>query len=429
MLLNTAGSLRNWWKGTKALNVGGVRMFLLLLLFLSLYTTSKPVALSLYAFALTLYGGARLLDHSISQIEIERSAPRTYLFQGETASIRLSLRNRSKLPVAWISGFDRLPTELTGGRFHRWVVSLRSRGQAEVEYQVRPSRRGVYTAGPIELTAGDPLGLHQVSATVSSLHDIVAYPEILPIENLSIPSRIFVGNARNPKPLHHDPSKFAGVREYRPGDPSHWIHWKSTARVGRVHVKQFEHTLALQSVVLLNLHLADYQLEPRRADPELAITTTASIAHHISLQEAPFGLVVNGKLTKARDREEKELDHDIPVRVGSGSGASHLIQALETLAMVEAAPALPFGPLVYDEMRRFPWGSAVFLVTPQDTEELVRTATLLWQSGHPVWLLVTSGRVIHRHLQGTDHSGPRVVAIRRTRERSLMVMGERSEAR
>ena len=54
-------------------------------------------------------------------------------------------------------------------------------------------------------------------------------PRIVPVRSaLNSP----LGTAKATKGLYEEPSLFAGVRPYQPGDPMRRIHWKATARLG-----------------------------------------------------------------------------------------------------------------------------------------------------------------------------------------------------
>ena len=67
--------------------------------------------------------------------------------------------------------------------------------------------------------------------------------------------------------------EFFGVREYRPGDPAHRIHWRLTARAGRPLVREFE----LPRTPSIVVHCRVPALENPRAEDVYA-ETAASIA-------------------------------------------------------------------------------------------------------------------------------------------------------
>jgi len=107
----------------------------------------------------------------------------------------------------------------------------------------------------------------------------------------------------------HEPAvEPSGVRAYRPGDDLRWVHWKATAKRGKVMVKEFE-ALPHQAVVV---HMPD--LPPPGKVREDRISEVAS--------------VVTGLL---------EQDRLVQLRIGAwtspfGAGRAHALDLLHVLA-------------------------------------------------------------------------------------------------
>ena len=85
-----------------------------------------------------------------------------------------------------------------------------------------------------------------------------------------------------------------GKRDYTAGDSLRRIDWKSTAAVGRLQTKLFEPSIALETVLFLNLNSEEYHYKFRYDASELAIVVAASLANWIIGQKQSVGLVVNG---------------------------------------------------------------------------------------------------------------------------------------
>ena len=62
-----------------------------------------------------------------------------------------------------------------------------------------------------------------------------------------------LGSARSRASLFTDPSRFAGVRRYEPGDPLRRIHWRATARVGEPVSRRYEPVHERQVVLAIDL--------------------------------------------------------------------------------------------------------------------------------------------------------------------------------
>lgn len=398
-----------------------------LLVTLALFFDAKAVSIGLFAIGLLYFGGGKLLETAFGRLQVTRTSQRTYLFPGETAHITLQFYNPTYIPITWLSGYDRLPSQLAGGRVTRWMLSVPPKSSVTTGYDVRASRRGVYTVGPVEMEAGDPLGLHRRTGTSQSFHDIVVYPEILPIGQLGLPSNLPVGNVRAQRRIYPDPNRLAGVRPYQHGDPKQWVHWKATARTRELHVKQFEHTVTLDTFILLNFNERDYKIGVRWHDVELAITVSAALANHLTTLGETFGFVTNAHLQYYGAIQPVRTERsgvDRVVRVMPRKGSSHLMRVLEILAAAYCEPCADFVDMVSHEARHFGWGATLLIVTPVDSEALIERSFMLGSSGYRVLIFVTGEKVVHaQFMHEAPHAGVKVFHVRRGSERPLAVLG------
>ncbi len=99
-------------------------------------------------------------------------------------------------------------------------------------------RRGYYPAADITLSAGFPLGLFRKRRVFSLPLRLTVYPRYFPLNGppFAVESWEEEGQAVKTDAA----SDFYGSREYRPGDPLRYIHWRNTARTGQLMLKEFE---------------------------------------------------------------------------------------------------------------------------------------------------------------------------------------------
>ncbi len=385
---------------------------MVLIMLLALFFPARGIFIVFYAVAVVYWGAGRLLKYAFSRVEVIHSAQRTRLFPGDVGEISITFRNRTIIPLAWLSGYEHLPVALESGRAKRWVISLGPRASAAAAYSVTGFQRGVYTVGPLELAAGEPLGLYQFSRTIATAHDIVVYPRIYPLSELGLPSRLPQGNLPTKLPIFPDPARIAGVRSYRPGDGCRAIHWRLSARTGELKVKLFQHTVSADTIIFLNLNETDYPVEGLYTGGELAVETAASLANHLVRAGESVGLIANGGLVRRQSSEaavrgtgaeaqgpgEDLPSHGPTIKLLPRKGTAQLMQILETLAAVECRAAEDFPQLVADEARSLPWGTTILVVTPVDSPELVESVTALLPLGYQVMIFVVGRKVQHPQL-------------------------------
>ncbi|NLY52785.1 MAG: DUF58 domain-containing protein [Firmicutes bacterium] len=391
----------NWWK-----------LYLILLTALALFFPARGIFIIFYTLAVIYWGAGRLLKYAFERVEVTRSAQRTRLFPGDLGEISLTFRNPTWIPVAWLSGYEHLPVALESGRAKRWVISLGPLASAAASYSITGSQRGVYTVGPLDISAGEPLGLYQFSRTIRTSHDIVVYPRIYSLPELGLPSKLPYGNIPTKQPIFPDPARITGVRGYQPGDSRQSIHWKLSARTGELQVKLFQHTVAVDTVLFLNLNEADYPVQDLYTASELAIETAASLASHLVRAGESVGLISNAGLVKEMAVEASAADGGIEdqgaaeeaaswgptIRLLPRKGTAQLMQILESLAAAECRPGIAFPQLLANEARNLAWGTTLLVVTPVDSPELVDNALALLPLGYQVLVFVVGRKVVHPQL-------------------------------
>jgi uncharacterized protein (DUF58 family) len=316
------------------------------------------IYLLLGTFFLTRWWGQRSF-HSIS---IQRKAPGR-MFLGEKARCRVEIHNRSWLPVPWLQIHESLPPELSGSRPYGNVISMRPRGEFVFDYWLDARRRGYYPIGPLTLYSGDIFGVvEQYRQSYPESH-LTVFPKIIPLNNVPLPSRSPLGTLRHTQPIFEDPSRVIGKRDYTAGDSLRRVDWKATAASGRLQVKNYEPSIELQTQIILNLNVTEYDARRRFDDSELAIVVAASLANWVVGKRQSVGLATNG----SDPVESDGLASYIPPRGGRG----HLLRILEILARIQSVESYPQVQLLLQQRLHLPWGTTQILVTPIVDDELL----------------------------------------------------------
>ncbi len=305
------------------------------------------------------------------------------VFWGEEIPIRIEVENTGWLPVPWLYLHESLPVELAPGGPVKHVVSLGPNGRTEIVYHLQGRKRGCYPIGPLFAACGDPIGLARPQEYSAAPDHITVFPKIIPLTSLRLPSRSPQGTLRHHQPIFEDPARLLNKRDYVAGDSLRRIDWKSSAAVGRLQVKQFEPSIALETSIFLNLNSAEYESQHRIDAVELAIIVAASIANWVAGQRQAVGLVTNG-LDSGRGVPP------IPPRKGRG----HLMRLLEVLARLQNAPAVSLPALLRKESPQLPWGTTVIVITGRADEALFDELIQVQRRGQNV-VLILVGRAIN----------------------------------
>ncbi len=287
------------------------------------------------------------------------------VFLNQKIPVELVLHNKGRLPVIWLQVHEALPLQLIAPPFIQRAVSIAPRSSASIHYEMNGRKRGYYPIGPFRMLSGDLLGMMPDQELIGGVEHITIYPQIVPMRGLNLFSRSPFGELRSYNPIFEDTSRAQGKRDYVMGDSLRRVDWKTTAALGRLQVKTYSPSMALETMVCLNMNPEDYDPRLRFDLAEVAVIAAASTANWISGKKQPVGLVTNGSdpLT-----EQSSFQTILP-RKGSGG----LMSILDVLARVEAEQSVPFLPLVRREMARMAWGTTVVLITGIYNQELEET--------------------------------------------------------
>ncbi|HIZ34387.1 MAG TPA: DUF58 domain-containing protein, partial [Candidatus Ruania gallistercoris] len=87
------------------------------------------------------------------------------------------------------------------------------------------------------------------------------------------------------------------LREYVPGDDRRYVHWRSSARVGELMVRQFEETRRTHLVTALSVNERDYGDED---EFELAISAVGSLGLHTLGTESELSALTQHRAINVR---------------------------------------------------------------------------------------------------------------------------------
>ncbi len=336
-------------------------LFLLVLVVVAIVLEGDYVLTLVYLFIAALimskWWGSRVMNG----IDISRSFNH-WAFLGEKVTVNLNIKNRSILPIPWLQIRESLPVGLhTKGPFQD-VVYLTPKGDLDFSYQLDCVKRGLYPVGPLHLFSGDVLGVSKNKTHVLTPENLTVYPKIIPLVKIEFPSQSPMGTLPSTQPIFEDPTRVRGKRDYVEGDSLRKIDWKATASSGRLQVKLYEPSIALETIIFLNLNADEYDLRTRFYDTELAITVAASMANWISSARQAVGLATNG-YDPYMDTTRSPL---LPARRGRG----HLLRLLEILARIQMVESTPLAQVLRQELVNLPWGATLILVSGHVDDDL-----------------------------------------------------------
>ncbi|MGP4027383.1 DUF58 domain-containing protein [Actinomadura sp. 3N407] len=120
-----------------------------------------------------------------------------------------------------------------------------------IRYELSSPRRGVVEAGPVTLVRTDPLGLvRSVRPADDAPVRVLMHPRFHALA--AVPAAGGGGRDASAAAVLATEGAFAGLREHAPGDDVRQIHWRTSARRGRLMVREHADTARPGLTVLVD---------------------------------------------------------------------------------------------------------------------------------------------------------------------------------
>jgi uncharacterized protein (DUF58 family) len=182
----------------------------------------------------------------------------------------------------------------------------------------------------LRISSSFPFGFIRRTIAVRSPHDLIIYPRIGMLNrHLALQYRESIESGTMTANMQGGIDEFYGLREYRPGDNIRAIHWRSTARMRQLTIREMAANAPPQMIVVLNLRQAtSYDFEEGGAS-ERAIELAASLICYGFFENFAVGLAIAG------------VDHLTPPSPQMGREArAQMLRRLATLSSSDIRPEI-----------------------------------------------------------------------------------------
>jgi uncharacterized protein (DUF58 family) len=275
---------------------------------------------------------------------------------------RVGLLLREGLHPALAAAPLRQRLELRAGRPGRW------------RYGLVPRRRGEHVLAPLTARVLGPWGLAWAQRDLLAGQRVRVYPQIRwegRVGQLLVAAqRQRLGQVS--MRLQGIGTEPYGLREYRPGDPPAKVHWKATARHGRLVSREDTWERGARLVVLLDCARTMASMDGRRSKLDYALAAALALTRVAAARGDQVSLIAFS------DR----IDRTVRVRTGARSAR----QAYAALFDLEARLTEPAYDLAAEEVARIEprRATAVLLTSVVDlaAAELLRESMLRLAGRH-----------------------------------------------
>jgi len=280
--------------GFAAINTGNNLLFLVLGMMLVLIVASGVLS-----------------ELSLRALSVERRSP-DRIFARRPFLMEIGLTNEKRRVPSFSIEIEDL---LAGASLERtcYFLKLPAGKRQRTSYRTSFPRRGLYRFSGFNVSTKFPFAFFRKTRPVESPAEVVVFPAIHPVSSRQLAS----GHAGERTSGRLDRrGDFHALREYQQGDDPRAIHWRKSARAGRMMIRQNEEQEARRIAIFFDNRRrggspAELELQ------EEAVCQVASLAAHYIERSYAVQLVARG------------------VSVAPGRGQRHLNRLLRALALLD----------------------------------------------------------------------------------------------
>jgi len=176
----------------------------------------------------------------------------------------------------WLLPSRLLRTSAT--RAEALIPHVPAHGLAIGTYRISLPRRGRYSFGPLRVSTRFPLGLVRAQMTLPQRDELIVSPRLgrLLAAWSSLLEAEQLGDQRRHPQRGISEGDYYGLRPWQSGDSLRWIHWRTTAKLARPIVRQYERRRSRDVALVLDPWLPARPTEREEGLVELAVSLAAT---------------------------------------------------------------------------------------------------------------------------------------------------------
>lgn len=240
----------------------------------------------------SIMAGPFIVNGGVAFTQLKRNRlkrrPPKRAMAGEVVSVDVEFENRKWWFASWMMQVrDRVGHEShQKASRHDVVISpavlfarVPAGSSRTARYQLRPTKRGRYVFGPIEVATRFPLGLVERGYVVDERAEMLVYPQIGTLSPNWARQAQMANNFVERLETYHGTfeDEFHHLRDYRNGDNPRDIHWRTSARINDLMVREFHQSRDQGLSVIVDLHLPPRPSAFQVDTIELALSFVATI--------------------------------------------------------------------------------------------------------------------------------------------------------
>lgn len=277
----------------KVTNRGIFFIFLLLLISIATFNTGN----NLLIIILSLQMGALLVSGTVSNLVLSGLKVRLQLPEaihaGNESLLLATLKNQKKI----FPSFGLELKNLSGDMDKEVSIEFSEKGihfpfirrgeEKTVKFECVFNRRGVFSMQGFRVNTTFPFGLFSRGKELHAEGRVKVYPKLMELRAFQYRFPFFFGQEALNKKGSGD--ELQNLRDYHHGDDTRFVHWKASAKLGRLIVKEFSQSRDLMFQVVFSTQLRNpSESELKQFEKAVSLVTSLVNAYFQKGQEISF---------------------------------------------------------------------------------------------------------------------------------------------
>lgn len=364
--------------------------------------------LGYFAFIALLFLMLGLAEYNkkkgFEKLVIRREVDKAAVNEGEEFKVSVVIENDKWLPISFLLLKEKIPANIEftlDSSFNRfaefnyhvtrhnvnWFERIRK------SYGYKAHKRGTYLLKEIEVSIGDIFGLFSEDKIADDYIEIIVYPKLLDLKYLEFNTTSLYGDNIIKRWIYKDPIYIKGIREYSVEDRMKDIHWKSSLKMNKLMVKDYDYTSEMEVMVIVDVQCGDPYWQciiPK--DIERAISVGASLVRQSLKEGIPAGMLTNSQLMCYGNSSNKQVTPSL----------NSMKSVMELCARMDYTPRISFNEFLAQEGKRFNRNRTYLIVSSYLNEQSVAILSKLRRNGFLIKLIDVSGKHNLPQIEGIE---------------------------
>lgn len=247
--------------------------------------------------------------HTVHQLALHEASV------GTNVAVIIDVDSRARLAAPPLMCEDQTTARESANRY--FMIPGRRVQRRSLRYDYRVSTRGWQHLGPLSIEVADLLGLCSVRIVGTESAELLGLPYVEPVVLNDIVHQGGAGDRFSQSTLAQSTDYDVVLRDHQPTDGLRRVHWRTSARLGKLVVRQDEQHRARAAIIVID--------DRRRSHNRMSFEQTLSMGASVGVRLCQLGFDLTIVTSSG-----------ILPRPDNGWSANRLLQAL---ALIDMTPA------------------------------------------------------------------------------------------